>query len=68
MVTAFVQPIFKSSNSLLPTNATSPILFPNSARASGDACGTVYRVGSASSSPTMRNVSSRPSSRAIVTA
>src|ERR1700730_2715350 len=55
------------SASPAPAATTSPTRFPNLARASGETCEIEPCAGSASSSPTIRKVCSRPSSRTIVT-
>ena len=55
------------SASPLPALTTSPTRFPNIDLASGETCEIEPLAGSASSSPTIRNVCSLPSSRMIVT-
>jgi hypothetical protein len=51
----------------LPGSDNVANVLPSSALASGEACDTVPFAGSASSSPTMPKLCSRPSSRTIVT-
>jgi hypothetical protein len=55
------------SASSFPVLTTSPTPFPNIERAKGEACEMDPLAGSASSSPTIRKVCSRPSLRTIVT-
>jgi hypothetical protein len=55
------------SASSFPAVITSPTAFPSIALARGETCEIDPLAGSASSSPTIRKVCSRPSSRTIVT-
>ena len=55
------------SASSFPALITSPTAFPSIALARGETCEIDPLAGSASSSPTIRKVCSRPSSRTIVT-
>src|SRR6202162_4657121 len=66
-VDAIYDRISTISASEAPARTTSPSFLPVRARATGDTYEIVPRDGSASSSPTMRYVCRRPSSRRMVT-
>jgi len=61
------QAMARISSSWLPNWTMSPTLLPSSATATGEPCDRVPLDGSASSSPTIVKVCSRPSSRSKVT-